>query len=201
MLSEKDRASSTQSPVMKHISLPPVRGCRPGGISTTTTNLLPQHQHHLNTGPLDPGGGSPTVAGTLLPEGRTQSLKNGNQVHPQLTGAPQEQLPHQEARITAHGKNQTTNPESQANPRRRQTLDLNAETTARSHRGPKANIKFASLNIKGRMSGDINKWLHIPQMMRENQIGILTVQETHLTKELAEQIHTLFGNMMALHYS
>lgn len=67
--------------------------------------------------------------------------------------------------------------------------------------GPKAKIKLASLNIKGRRSGDIDKWLHIPQIMRENNIGVLAVQETHLTDELAEQFANLFGNNFTLFHS
>ena len=60
---------------------------------------------------------------------------------------------------------------------------------------------MASLNIKGRRSGDIDKWLHIPQLMRDNGIGILAIQETHLTEELANQFQNLFGNTLSLHYS
>lgn len=61
-------------------------------------------------------------------------------------------------------------------------------------------IKIASLNIKGRRSGDIDKWMHIPQLMRERRIGILTAQETHLTDEIAEQFETIFrDHLMLLH--
>ena len=51
------------------------------------------------------------------------------------------------------------------------------------------------------MSGDINKWLRIPQLIRENGIGILVVQETHLTNELASQFNNLFGNVLKLYFS
>lgn len=62
-------------------------------------------------------------------------------------------------------------------------------------------MKIASLNIKGRRSGEIEKWLHVPQIMRENNIGILAVQETHLTDELAEQFTNLFSNTYVLLHS
>ena len=60
---------------------------------------------------------------------------------------------------------------------------------------------MASLNIKGRKSGDIDKWMHIPQIIREKRIGILAVQETHLTDELAHQFKTLFDNTLSLIFS
>ena len=60
---------------------------------------------------------------------------------------------------------------------------------------------MASLNIKGRRSGDIKKWMHIPQIMRKKKISILAVQETHLTDELAHQFKSLFKNTLDLIYS
>ena len=61
--------------------------------------------------------------------------------------------------------------------------------------------KIASLNIKGRMSGSLNKWWHIPQLMRDLQIGILAVQEMHLTAELAAEFNELFANSHELIHS
>ncbi|KAF9783393.1 Endonuclease/exonuclease/phosphatase, partial [Thelephora terrestris] len=55
--------------------------------------------------------------------------------------------------------------------------------------------------IKGRRSGDIEKWMHIPQVMRENNLGVMAIQETHLTDELANQFKELFGNRLELFYS
>ena len=60
---------------------------------------------------------------------------------------------------------------------------------------------MASLNIKGRRSGEIDKWMHVPQIMREKRIGILAVQETHLTDEVAQQFKDLFGNTLSLVFS
>jgi len=77
----------------------------------------------------------------------------------------------------------------------------NALNTALLHNGVKARVLVASLNIKGRRSGDIDKWMHVPQVMREQNIGILAVQETHLTDELANQFRTLFENRFALFHS
>ena len=47
----------------------------------------------------------------------------------------------------------------------------------------------------------MDKWMHIPQIMREKRIGILAVQETHLTDEIALQFHNLFNNTLSLIFS
>jgi hypothetical protein len=66
----------------------------------------------------------------------------------------------------------------------------------------KAAIKLASINMKGR--GDVrnlrtdskkNKWYHVNQMMRDEKIGILAVQETHMTEELQEGIEATFKRL------
>ena len=43
--------------------------------------------------------------------------------------------------------------------------------------------------------------MHVPQIMREGRIGLLAIQETHLTDDLADQFNTLFGNKFKLVYS
>ncbi|KAF9778453.1 Endonuclease/exonuclease/phosphatase, partial [Thelephora terrestris] len=68
-------------------------------------------------------------------------------------------------------------------------------------RAAKASFKIASLNIKGRKSGEIEKWMHIPQVIRENNIAAMAVQETHLTDDLANQFQGLFGTRLTIHYS
>jgi ribonuclease HI/exonuclease III len=75
------------------------------------------------------------------------------------------------------------------------------QNEAQRHSGVKAKVAFASLNIKGRRSGEIDKWMHIPQVMRERRIGVMAIQETHMTDELADQFETLFGNRFALLHS
>ena len=43
--------------------------------------------------------------------------------------------------------------------------------------------------------------MNVPQIMREKNIAVLAVQETHLTNELADQFNTLFGNRLSLAFS
>ena len=76
-----------------------------------------------------------------------------------------------------------------------------AQGRAPHHRGVRAKLKVASLNIKGRNAGGTNKWFHIPQVMREGGIGLMAVQETHLTDELAGQFRELFKQSFELVYS
>ena len=67
--------------------------------------------------------------------------------------------------------------------------------------GVRTRTKIALLNIKGQMSGSLNKWHHVPRLMRDLQIGVLVVQETHLTAELAAEFNGLFENSHELIHS
>lgn len=62
-------------------------------------------------------------------------------------------------------------------------------------------IKIASLNVKGRASGSLNKWHHMPQLMRNRQIGILAAQETHIMDEVESNFKELFGRTHRLVHS
>ncbi|KAH6918850.1 Endonuclease/exonuclease/phosphatase [Coprinopsis sp. MPI-PUGE-AT-0042] len=64
----------------------------------------------------------------------------------------------------------------------------------------KASLKIATLNIQGGGSlATAQKWTHINQIMRTRKIGIMAIQETHLTdcatrdlnKQFRDQIHIL----------
>jgi exonuclease III len=64
----------------------------------------------------------------------------------------------------------------------------------------KASVLIASCNMKGRGETDHldrlssnNKWMHINQIMRERKLGILALQETHMTDDLDAKINGLFG--------
>ena len=93
---------------------------------------------------------------------------------------------------TQHAQNADTRSSNASDVRHHQPR--RAPVASRRHSGIRPSLKVASLNIKGRRSGDIEKWMHIPQIVREKKIGVLAVQETHLTDELAERFNNLFGN-------
>jgi exonuclease III len=75
---------------------------------------------------------------------------------------------------------------------------------------PKANIKIASLNMKGRHaardtallgSTDYNKWKAIKDMMNSRRIGILAIQESHLDDDLLEAVRRAYGRWMLIYNS
>ncbi|KAF5376294.1 hypothetical protein D9615_008538 [Tricholomella constricta] len=74
-----------------------------------------------------------------------------------------------------------------------------------SRKNTKAAIRIASLNIRGyRTAGDSRsgtKWLHVNQLLRDKKIGILAVQETHLTEERRDELEKLFSKRMKIFIS
>ncbi|KAF5344330.1 hypothetical protein D9758_013248 [Tetrapyrgos nigripes] len=63
----------------------------------------------------------------------------------------------------------------------------------------KAAVRIASLNIRGYGNPDVNhasnKWNHINQLVKQKKIGMLLVQETHLTKECKEDLEQRFRQL------
>jgi exonuclease III len=75
-------------------------------------------------------------------------------------------------------------------------------------RRTKASVTIASCNMKGRGETDHmnrpsanNKWLHVNQIMREQKIGVLALQETHMTEELEGKIANLFARRLTVIHS
>ncbi|KAF8053963.1 Endonuclease/exonuclease/phosphatase [Lyophyllum atratum] len=119
--------------------------------------------------------------------------------HPNHGGAPQLQgarsddrnlsLPQAIPRRELGTEERETPPPPEQGPRSRQRTKRTA-------------IRIASLNIRGyRASGSSpgdSKWYHINQLMREKRIGILLVQETHLTDDRKTEIESLFEKRLKL---
>ncbi|KAG6885868.1 hypothetical protein C0992_004817 [Termitomyces sp. T32_za158] len=74
-----------------------------------------------------------------------------------------------------------------------------------SAKNTKAAICIATLNIRGfRNSGaprSETKWNHINQLIRDKKIGILLVQEAHLSDERKGEVEKLFGKRMKIQAS
>jgi len=88
----------------------------------------------------------------------------------------------------------TTNPDQ---------TDLGNMPTPNGHR---ANVRLATLNMRGRSSqltgtGPILKWTTIAKALRSRQIGILALQETHLSDELAMQAEQIFSRRLTIYNS
>ncbi|KAH6905947.1 Endonuclease/exonuclease/phosphatase, partial [Coprinopsis sp. MPI-PUGE-AT-0042] len=63
----------------------------------------------------------------------------------------------------------------------------------RKKKNLKANIKIATLNMRGGGSDNTaDKWQHIRQIMRENKLGILALQETHLKPNTVNDLNSQF---------
>ena len=62
----------------------------------------------------------------------------------------------------------------------------------------KATLKIASLNMRGHGT---DKWNHINQIIKEKRIGILAIQETHLSDNHVDQLHNLFNKRMKIIHS
>ena len=76
---------------------------------------------------------------------------------------------------------QNTNPTPQPRPHKR---------GKKIHPG----LKSVSLNIKGYgQTSQNSKWLHVNQLMREWQIGILAIQESHMDEAWQRETEDLFG--------
>lgn len=162
-------------------------------------------------------------------QARTQPrLANGNNTtttqsasQPQQTNLPSNPQPsHNE--LNTETRNATHTNRNPPQPQRQQTIldyftaaprqtrtphedHANAPTNDPSQHPPpkklrtKANIKIASLNIRGGGSAATSyKWNHINQLMRERKIGILTIQESHLSKDDVNTFNRTFGERLIL---
>ncbi|GJE94639.1 transposon TX1 uncharacterized protein [Phanerochaete sordida] len=53
----------------------------------------------------------------------------------------------------------------------------------------------------GGTNGPLGKWSHVNQLVRDKKIGILALQETHLTAAMAASIQEVFGRRLEVFYS
>ena len=82
-------------------------------------------------------------------------------------------------------------------PRTQPARRANSLNTSRpAGKRTKANIKVASLNIRGRFHNGIDKWFHINQLVRDDKIAILALQETHLNQEQTDSINIMFKDTL-----
>ncbi|OSD03160.1 DNase I-like protein, partial [Trametes coccinea BRFM310] len=69
----------------------------------------------------------------------------------------------------------------------------------------KTEIRVASLNINGfgTLARDHpeNKWGRIYRLMCEHRVGVLMLQETHLTKERVYELHRIFADRIRIYHS
>lgn len=72
-------------------------------------------------------------------------------------------------------------------------------------RKTRAHLKVASLNMRGAGSqaplDPNNKWNALSYMIRDHKIGVLALQETHLTDEAVENLHRTYGERLQIYHS
>lgn len=100
-----------------------------------------------------------------------------------------------------HSDNDTTTQSQQSQ------RTSNPEPPPPKHKKSRANILVATLNINGRSHStasaynQISKWTNVHRLMRQKQVSILCLQETHLDHHHISDIHQLFGKRLAVHPS
>ena len=72
-------------------------------------------------------------------------------------------------------------------------------------RKTRAHLKVASLNMRGIGTqaplDPNNKWSALSYLIREQKIGILAIQETHLTDEAIDNLHRAYGKRLQIYHS
>ncbi len=118
--------------------------------------------------------------------------------------------------------NGTMNPRTEREPQNDRILERVEQTEDRSRTTPRAqaaqgsgkraeenerktSLQVAALNMNG--FGNLirdhedNKWGRIYRMMSDNKLGVLMLQETHLTKERKEGLHKMFARKVKIFHS
>ena len=110
---------------------------------------------------------------------------------PTPTGAPQPPT----GRGPLPGRNLPRDP----NPNQPQPA---ATTPITGRKNTKSHLKISTLNMRGgRLSNSRDKWDMINQMLREERIGILALQETHLTDEDVDSLHCQYHQRLHIIHS
>ena len=132
------------------------------------------------------GNGRTSSAGTLIEEGGAETGGGATRAESQSRGSTGRVQP---APLRA-GRRRPD--------RRRLDEQTAASRPAQSGRKTKANIKIGTLNVCGRglLYGEDNKWAAIHRMVRDRKIGVLAIQESHLTNDDVDILHNLYGRQL-----
>lgn len=103
---------------------------------------------------------------------------------PQQAGAEHHPLPQEEGQRTASGNQKK---------RKRKTRKRTGKKTY-------ANVKVGSLNMRGHsvdaLGNPDNKWTHMNSLLRNEKLGILAIQETHLTDRRLQAVQQAYGHKL-----
>ena len=94
--------------------------------------------------------------------------------------------------------NYTNLPLHSTHPQTTNTAPTNAALhPPRATKTTHASLKIGSLNIRGGGSANTQpKWQHINQLLRDHRLGVLAVQETHLTPTIVSSLHSQFHSRL-----
>ncbi|KAF5380150.1 hypothetical protein D9615_006149 [Tricholomella constricta] len=149
-------------------------------------------------------GPPPTEAGRQGGDGNTRLLTEPAAQPTYTASNPTTNTPHptEPTPNTQQGSNTpnpaNARPATQAPPRTI-TDHFNPPRHAINNKILRANIRIGSYNIRGGGSRQTsNKWDQINQIMREDKLGILAVQETHLTRSKVNRLNGMFEKRLLI---
>jgi exonuclease III len=170
----------------------------PLGVGQTQTRPTPPHERGIGTPPPQPN-----LSARENPRGDNQPAGGPEEQHNEYHDPPPRD--EGEAGLDEWGDNDISDNEIDEDTLR---AEWQADDEANPKKKTKASVLVASCNMKGRGETDHmdrpsanNKWMHVNQILREKKIGILALQETHMTNELDAKIATLFGKRIAAFHS
>jgi len=156
---------------------------------------------HARSGAREEQSTQPRAEGnTSQPVGRPygmRSARNG-ETHQASTLLPQQaEVPAPQQTARGNHRTQDVHERTHASNRR--------EMRQQSHKSVKAAIKIASLNMRGNGSSNPNhpnyKWNHVNQIMRDEEVGIMILQETHMNDYRHNEVQKLFSKKIKIFFS
>jgi exonuclease III len=184
----------------------------PGPPDAQTTNTQPRH--HL---PPAEGGETNQRASNVQNSQRRQNRSDGRAPptnrapRRQKTRSAKQKAAREERRKSLMGifdseataatrspDEQEGDPEAEARKRAKKRARKAKQTRNTRHGG----VQIATLNIKGYGNDNPlhhdNKWHHINQLMRDKRIGILAVQEAHMTEERRAKVQEVYSRRLKI---
>lgn len=184
------------------------RGCTLGGDYENHLNPdIPPFINRIPAGfhgvpPHRAGGGWGLPVGAAADDGSNE-IGDGREQEPYQ--ANREHHPHEVEELNYYLQEIDAELEHRPEHQRAQgNLRDHAEMPRGGAKKTRARITIASLNMRGRSSnraGAKDKWQHINQIMRDDRIGLLALQETHLDDEMVEQLSQQFGKRLLIYWS
>lgn len=81
----------------------------------------------------------------------------------------------------------------------------NNQAKSKQKKNTSASLHVGSLNMRGRSGkhpeGPSGKWGEINHTLKSHKIGVLAIQEAHLTSEAVSDLHEMYGRRVKIHYS